>query len=83
MSIPNKQLAEKLDAPQRMLHPKFIAGGLHSGNECARCFVKIEVGDFIRYDSDSNLVHALHRHPTHVYSICNSCYLTKPCECED
>lgn len=57
----------------------------YDGPECPKCFQRISKGDRVRYVStdDSTLVHARHEVREVAYVICNSCFLAKPCECED
>ena len=71
----------EMNKPRKVIHPSFKAE--FDGGECPRCFVSISKGDTVRYDENDELVHVSHKAKEEVFVICDSCFLTKPCECED
>lgn len=48
---------------------------------CARCRGDIDVGDLVRY-VDDELVHFRHDPKRKPDVICDTCWLTKPCDCD-
>lgn len=49
---------------------------------CNSCHQEIEVGQMARY-SDLGIVHARHSREDSKITVCDRCWLTKPCECEE
>ena len=49
---------------------------------CSKCYLEIEEGDLIRYNSEGEIVHHSHKRVEPVVEICDRCWLTKPCECD-
>lgn len=47
---------------------------------CPRCHREIEVGEHVRFVEDE-LMHYRHEIVERVAEICNTCWLTKPCDC--
>lgn len=50
---------------------------------CQRCLGRIEPGDICHYTAEGELVHSRHPSPPpRKVDICETCWLTKPCECD-
>lgn len=54
----------------------------YTSGECSVCFLTIEKGQRVRYDSEGQIHHVRHEQKEPIYTICSSCFLTKPCECD-
>lgn len=50
---------------------------------CNYCHVTIQVGERARYNPDGLIVHHRHLRQEQAVEVCDRCWLTKPCECDD
>lgn len=75
----SKENLKNIDKPRKRPPHSFKAE--FGGAECPTCFLKIEVGQTVRYNSDNLIVHSRHEIKEIEYEICNTCFLTLPCEC--
>ena len=54
------------------------------GNECENCEEIIKIGDRVQFIEGDTLVHEeCTKTPARPAEVCTSCWLTKPCECEE
>jgi hypothetical protein len=53
--------------------------------ECPDCDNPIRVGEYVEFNFHDELVHAdcVASHPNRAYEVCDQCFLTKPCGCDD
>lgn len=71
---------EQIDKPRKPVNKAFKAK--YDGDECPVCLISISKGEKVRYNSDGSLIHVNHKRKEETYEICDSCFLTKPCECD-
>jgi hypothetical protein len=72
---------DKLNKPRKLPARSFILDS--ERGICHKCYLSLEKGDRVRYNLDGELHHTRHLAKEVNYEICNSCFLTKPCLCEE
>ena len=68
-----------MNEPRKKISKSFPA---KSPGVCVTCNGSWVEGDQIRFNTNDDLVHARHTKSEKEFEVCNSCFLTKPCECE-
>jgi hypothetical protein len=79
-SIRARENLEILNKPRKAPPKMFIA--MFTSGECPTCFLGIEAGQKVHYNSDGFIVHHTHKHVEPEYTVCPKCFLTLPCECD-
>lgn len=70
-----------IDKPRRKPNTSFKAK--FDGEVCPDCFLAIKIGETVRYNSEGFIKHVAHASKPQTYTICDRCYMAKPCSCED
>lgn len=79
MLTPESEL--HMQKPRRKVTASFIAK--YDNGECPVCFRTMEAGERLRYNPEGELVHHQHDRQEVTPAVCDTCWLTKPCECDE
>jgi hypothetical protein len=70
-----------IDKPRKKPNASFQAK--YDSGVCSVCFLAVTKGQTVRFNRDGELIHTNHKIKPQIYTICDRCYMAKPCICED